>query len=159
MAFGQLCGPILDVKSNSYAGSSSRIPTDPMGERRNRQFRQRFRSLRSCRPNPSGESGINSPIDIQGIPPETLPGIIEAATKDWRNLSDQQKKTIIDLSKRLDITENATRTLLRIVGEQDVPLERLSETLNRVATDYKRLQGQAAALNPDNATARDLITQ
>jgi hypothetical protein len=51
-----------------------------------------------------------------------------------------------------------TKTLLRIVGEQDVPLERLSETLtNRVANDYKRLQAQAAALNPDNPTARGLV--
>ena len=66
---------------------------------------------------------------------------------------------IVDLSKRLGITEDATKTPLRIVGEQDVPLERLSETLNRVANDYKRLQGQAAALNPDNPTARILVTQ
>jgi len=61
MAFGQLRAPISDAKSNSYAGSSSRIPTDPTGERRNWQFRQRFRGLRSCRPNPSGESGPISP--------------------------------------------------------------------------------------------------
>ena len=60
MAFGQLCAPISAVKSNSYAGSSSRIPTDPTGERRNWQFRQRFRGLRSCRPNPSEESGLRS---------------------------------------------------------------------------------------------------
>src|SRR3954464_11597105 len=60
MAFGQLCAPISAVKSNSDAGSSSRIPTDPTGERRNWQFRQRFRGLRSCRPNPSGESGIKA---------------------------------------------------------------------------------------------------
>src|SRR5215212_3997553 len=58
MAFGQLRAPISAFKSNSYAGSSSRIPTDPTGERRNWQFRQRFRGLRSCRPNPSGESGF-----------------------------------------------------------------------------------------------------
>src|SRR3954451_10126798 len=58
MAFGQLCAPISDFKSDSYAGSSSRIPTDPTGERRNWQFCQHFRGLRSCRPNPSGESGV-----------------------------------------------------------------------------------------------------
>src|SRR5215216_6399868 len=58
MAFGQLRAPISVVMSNPYAGSSSRILTDPTGERRNRQFHQRFRGLRSCRPNPSGESGI-----------------------------------------------------------------------------------------------------
>src|SRR3954471_20136080 len=65
MAFGQLCGPISAVKSNSYAGSSSRIPTDPTGERRNWQFRQRFRGLRSSRPKPSGESGLISQSDRQ----------------------------------------------------------------------------------------------
>src|SRR3954447_12992943 len=81
MAFGQLRAPISIVKSISYAGSSSRIladPTgdsivrsisyagsssrilaDPTGERRNRQFRQRFCGLRSCWPDPSGESGLN----------------------------------------------------------------------------------------------------
>src|SRR4051794_40685661 len=58
MAFGQLRAPITIVKSDSYAGSSGRISTDPTGERRNRQFRQRFRGLRSCRANPSGESGL-----------------------------------------------------------------------------------------------------
>jgi acetyltransferase-like isoleucine patch superfamily enzyme len=60
MAFGQLRTPISTVKSRFYAGSCSRILTDPTGERRNQQFRQRFRGLRSCRPNPSGESRINS---------------------------------------------------------------------------------------------------
>src|SRR4051812_2208540 len=58
MAFGQLRTPISVVRSTLYAGSSSRILTDPTGERRNRQFRQRFPGLRSCRPNPSGESGF-----------------------------------------------------------------------------------------------------
>ena len=59
MAFGQLRAPISIVKSISYAGSSSRILADPTGERRNRQFRQRFCGLRSCRPDPPGESGVN----------------------------------------------------------------------------------------------------
>src|SRR3954447_11061851 len=58
MAFGQLRASNLVAISDSYAGSSSRILTDPTGERRNRQFRQRFRGLRSCRPNRSGESGF-----------------------------------------------------------------------------------------------------
>jgi hypothetical protein len=66
MAFGQLRASNLVVISNSYAGSSSRILTDPTGERRNRQFRQCFRGLRSCRPNPSGESGFNPSIQPGG---------------------------------------------------------------------------------------------
>src|SRR3954453_9484313 len=58
MAFGHLRAPILAIRSSSYDGSSSGIMTDPTGERRNPQFRQRFRGLWSCRPNPSGESEV-----------------------------------------------------------------------------------------------------
>jgi tetratricopeptide (TPR) repeat protein len=63
-----------------------------------------------------------------------------------------------DISKRLGITEEAAKALLRIVGEQtDIPDERLAEALTKVANDYKRLQAQVAALNPDNTAARDLV--
>jgi hypothetical protein len=91
-----------------------------------------------------------------GLTPEQVKELTEAAA---RGATGPLTSAIVDLSKRLGITEDATRTLLRIVGEQDVPLERLSETLNRVANDYKRLQGQAAALNPDNPTAKALVEQ
>ena len=65
---------------------------------------------------------------------------------------------IASISKTLGVTEEAAKTLLRIIGEQpDVPDERLGEVLTKVATDYKRLQTQVAALNPDNPTARDLV--
>ena len=82
-----------------------------------------------------------------GLTPEQVKELTEAAV---RGATGPLTSTIVDLSKRLGVTEDATKTLLRIVGEQDVPLERLSETLNRVANDYKRLQAQAAALNPEN---------
>ena len=67
---------------------------------------------------------------------------------------------IATISQKLGVTEEAAKTLLRIVGEQpDVPNERLAEALTKVANDYKRLQAQAAALNPDNPTARELVSQ
>jgi tetratricopeptide (TPR) repeat protein len=91
-----------------------------------------------------------------GLTPEQVKELTEAAA---RGATGPLTSAIVDLSTRLGVTEDATKTLLRIVGEQDVPLERLSETLNRVAKDYKRLQAQAAALKPDNPTARDLVTQ
>ena len=97
----------------------------------------------------------NSPINF-GLTPEQVRELTEAAA---RGATGPLTTMIVDLSKRLGVTEDATKTLLRIVGEQDVPLERLSETLNRVANDYKRLQAQAAALNPENPTARILVTQ
>src|SRR6478672_8819008 len=57
-ASGQLRTPILIGESKSYDGSGGGVPTDPTGERRNRQFAQHFRSLRSCLSNLSEESGI-----------------------------------------------------------------------------------------------------
>jgi hypothetical protein len=91
-----------------------------------------------------------------GLTPEQVKELTEAAA---RGATGPLTTAIVDLSKRLGVTEDATKTLLRIVGEQDVPLERLSETLYRVANDYKRLQEQAAALNPDNPMAHDLVIQ
>lgn len=91
-----------------------------------------------------------------GLSSEQVKGLTEAAA---RGATGPLTTAIIDLGKRLGVTEDATRTLLRIVGEQDVPLERLSETLARVASDYKRLQAQVAALSPENPTARNLVTQ
>src|SRR3954469_2130980 len=72
-----------------------------------------------------------------GLSPEQVKELTEAAA---RGATGPLTATIVDLSKRLGVTEDTTGTLLRIVGEQNVPLERLSETLGRVANDYKRLQ-------------------
>src|SRR3954453_20630718 len=58
MAFGQLRAPISGIRSNSYAGLGGQVLRDPTGERRKRQFRQRFRGLQSCQPNSFGESGL-----------------------------------------------------------------------------------------------------
>ena len=91
---------------------------------------------------------------IFGFTSDQVKELIEAAA---RGATSASTSTIVELSKQLSITEDATKSLLRIVGEQDVPLERLSETLNRVANDYKHLQAQVKALNLDNPTARGLV--
>src|SRR3954462_15251836 len=57
------------------------------------------------------------PVNIQGISPETLPGIIEAATRDWRNLSDQQKQTIDHLQNELGVNKDALRAFFAVLGE------------------------------------------
>lgn len=92
-----------------------------------------------------------------GLTPEQLKQVTEAAVS---GATAQLLDRITSVSKTLGVTEEAAKTLLRIVGEQsDVPNERLAEVLTKVANDYKRLQAQAAALNPENPTARNLVTQ
>jgi hypothetical protein len=92
-----------------------------------------------------------------GLSPEQLRQVTNAAVEGVTTpLMDQ----IVHISKRLGVTENATRTLLRIAGQQaDVPDERLAETLTKIATDYKRLQDELAALSTDNPIAQKLVEQ
>jgi hypothetical protein len=65
---------------------------------------------------------------------------------------------IANISKTLGVTEDAAKTLLKVVGEDpNIPEDGLADALSKVGADYKRLQVQAAALNPQNPTARGLI--
>ena len=67
---------------------------------------------------------------------------------------------ITQISKTLGVTEDAAKTLLKIVGEDpSIPDDNLAEALTKVAGDYKRRQAQVAALNPDNPTARALVDE
>jgi hypothetical protein len=105
----------------------------------------------------AGRDASNNTVTCTyGLRPEQVKELTKAAA---RGATGPLTETIVALSKQLGVTESATKTLLRIVGERDVPLEQLTETLAKVANDYKRLQTQAAALNPDNPTARDLVKQ
>src|SRR6516162_1339475 len=103
----------------------------------------------------SGTASNNTITCNFGLTPEQLRQVSKAAVEDaTAPLIDR----IASISKTLGVTEEAAKTLLRIIGEQpDVPDERLGEVLTKVASDYKRLQAQVAALNPDNPAARNLV--
>jgi hypothetical protein len=79
-----------------------------------------------------------------GLTLEQMKKLTEAAVNE--QLTAQFAAQIGAVSRKLAVTEDATKTFLRIVGKQDVPLERLPETLNRFANDYKRLQVQTMTL-------------
>ncbi len=85
-----------------------------------------------------GGNITGSQISI-GISADKLPGIIEAATKDWRLLSDQQKSTIHDLKKRLGVNEAALRAFFITIGASEVPVDQLEQKLLEIAGNYKGL--------------------
>jgi hypothetical protein len=91
-----------------------------------------------------------------GLTPEQLRKVTEGAVA---GATSALTKEIVNISKRLGVTEDAAKTLLRIAGEQDVPDERLAETLTKIASDYKRLQEQVTALSPENPVATKLVEQ
>ncbi len=92
-----------------------------------------------------------------GLTDEHLKQVTEVAVK---GATEPLTHQIVEISKTLGVTEEAAKTLLKIAGADDkIPEDKLAEALTRVAGDYKRLQAQVAALNPDNPTARKLVDE
>jgi hypothetical protein len=112
----------------------------------------------SCSVAAAGSASDNTFICNVNMPPEKLKELIEAAAKGGE---EPLLELLVQVSKTLGVTENAARTLLRIVGENsNVPYNDLAAELTRVAGDYKRLQVQVAALNPEeNPAARKLVDE
>ena len=106
----------------------------------------------------AGRDASNNTLTCNyGLTPEQLKQLTEAAV---RGVTEPLIHQIVDISKTLGVTEDAAKTLLRIVGEDpNIPEDKLAEALSNVAADYQRLKAQVAALNPDNPIAKALVEQ
>ena len=91
-----------------------------------------------------------------GIPPDQLPGIIEAATRDWKRLTDDQRGTITTLEDKLQVSEGALRAFFRTLGEAGVPLEQLEPRLVEIADQYGRLLSQVTVAPGDEPEVAQL---
>src|SRR3954451_14716229 len=91
---------------------------------------------------------------VCGIPPEVLEALvrerIKDKTQDLEDLSATQKELIKRLRADLDLTQGQVRTALDIVGEANIPPERLAAKLGEVAERFKALQATAAAQPGDD---------
>jgi tetratricopeptide (TPR) repeat protein len=99
-----------------------------------------------------GGNVTNSTINVVcGIPPEKIEELIWSRTKDLRDLSESQRETNALLKEKLDLTQGQVKTALEIVGEKNVPPERLAAKLVEIAGRFKDLQTAAAAQPGDDA--------
>ncbi len=103
-----------------------------------------------------GGSITDSQINITGIPAEKLPSIIEAATKDWRLLTEQQKQTINDLQKTLGVNGDALKSFFITIGENEVPIEQLPKKLLEIAGRYRDLLAQVRPSPDDGPKAAEI---
>ena len=111
----------------------------------------------SCAIANSGSASGNIVTCNFGLTSEQLKQLTEAAVK---GATAAQQEHLDRISETLGVTKSATKTLLKIVGEDpNVPDESLAEALSKVAGDYKRLQAQAAVLRPENPTAKTLVDE
>jgi hypothetical protein len=99
------------------------------------------RGTGSCAIANSG-SVSNSPVTCNfGLTDAQLKQATEAAVK---GATGPPIDKVTDISKTLGVTEDAAKTLLKIVGEDpNIPDDKLAEALTKVAGDHKRLQAQS----------------
>jgi hypothetical protein len=92
-----------------------------------------------------GGSVSGSTINI-GIPPEQLAALVRQAA----DLSESQNKLIASLEGQLDLNQRQIGAALNILGEKDVPPERLAAKLVEIAERFKDLQTSALAQPGDD---------
>jgi len=100
-----------------------------------------------------GGSVTGSTINI-GVPPEQLAALVRQAA----DLSETQKKVIAKLEDELDLNQRQIRAALGILGENDIPPERLAAKLVEIAERFKDLQATASAQPGDNPKIAALKT-
>jgi hypothetical protein len=87
---------------------------------------------------------------IIGIPQEKVDELVRDAKRPLEALTAQQRDYIVLLKDKLDLNVGQVREALAILGENDIPPERLAAKLVEIAQRFKDLQATASALPGDS---------
>src|SRR5262245_32841004 len=96
-----------------------------------------------------GRDVIQSTVVI-GIPQEKVDELVRDAKRPLEELTTQQRENIALLKEKLDLNERQVRASLSILGENDIPPERLAAKLVEIAERFKDLQATALAQPSDD---------
>src|SRR5215467_14140338 len=95
---------------------------------------------------------------IIGIPQEKVDELVRDAKRPLEELTTQQRENIVLLKEKLDLNERQVRAALSILGENDIPPERLAAKLKEIAERFKDLQATASAQPGDDPKIAALKT-
>src|SRR6516162_2999745 len=95
---------------------------------------------------------------ITGIPQEKVDELVRDAKRPLEELTTQQRENIALLKEKLDLNERQVRAALGILGENDIPPERLAAKLVEIAERFKVLQATASAQPGDDPKIAALKT-
>ncbi|MCB1826447.1 MAG: tetratricopeptide repeat protein [Candidatus Competibacteraceae bacterium] len=105
-----------------------------------------------------GSVGVGGNVEnsniTTGATPEQVETLIRASTKELRTTYETRVKT---LSGQLGVTQDALTSFFQILREQNVPLEKLPDTLATIAQRFREMQERLAVLNPDDPATKALI--
>jgi tetratricopeptide (TPR) repeat protein len=95
---------------------------------------------------------------IIGIPQEKVDELVRDAKRPLEELTTQQRENIALLKEKLDLNVSQVRAALGILGENDIPPERLAAKLVEIAERFKDLQATASAQPGDDPKIAALKT-
>src|SRR5499427_6998797 len=95
---------------------------------------------------------------IIGVPLEKVDELVRDAKRPLEELTTQQRENIALLKEKLDLNERQVRASLGILGENDIPPERLAAKLVEIAERFKDLQATASAQPGDDPKIAALKT-
>src|ERR1700730_18137452 len=95
---------------------------------------------------------------IIGIPQENVDELVRDAKRPLEELTTQQRDNIALLKEKLDLNERQVRAALGVLGENDIPPERLAAKLVEIAERFKFLQATASAQPGDDPKIAGLKT-
>src|SRR5262245_21354543 len=102
----------------------------------------------------TGGIGIVGPVTsstiITGVPFEKVDELVRDAKRPLEELTTQQRENIALLKEKLDLNERQVHAALGILGENDIPPERLAGKLVEIAKRFKELQTTASAQPGDD---------
>jgi hypothetical protein len=108
---------------------------------------------------------VTSSTVIIGIPQEKVDELVREAKRSLEELTAQQRENITLLKEKLDLNVGQVRAALAILGENNIPPERLAPKLVEIAESFKALREtalvqpsddrQIIALNADARRALD----
>ena len=102
---------------------------------------------------------LNQTINVNNVPPpDILSALIAGATDHYAQLNREQRAQISALERELGRTHGQMLSVFRIIGEAEVPPERMPDKLVEVAQHYKRLVDSAAVAVGDNPEIAALKT-
>src|SRR5712671_3853769 len=103
-----------------------------------------------------GGNVSHSTINMTGLSWAQVDELVRQRTRPLEELKDQQRETIALLKDRLDLDVRHLRRALEIVGEADVPPERLPDKLVEIAERYKALLAGSTVQPGDSANVAAL---
>jgi len=89
---------------------------------------------------------------IIGISQQKVDELVRDAKRPLEELTTQQRENIALLKEKLDLNERQARAALGILGENDIPPERLAAKLVEIAERFRDLQATALAQPGDSPT-------